>query len=106
MTKITITNAYTWYNKGDAGILLGIIETFKKIYKNNIEIDILSFTPEEDKKRYCEDSCVKNVYSNVLNPHPYKHTTVRKLPTGLPSSWYSCSICLPSTIADTQHAIA
>lgn len=80
MKKITITNAYTWYNKGDAGILLGTVNTLKKIYgEENIEIDVLSFTPEEDKKRYCEDKCIKNVYSNVLNPHPYKHTKLGKI---------------------------
>lgn len=73
MKKITITNAYTWYNKGDAGILLGIVEYLKECYKD-VSIDILSFTPEEDKKRYCEDSAISNVYSNVLNPHPYNHT--------------------------------
>ena len=55
MKKITITNAYTWYNKGDAGILLGIVETLKKIYNNDVEIDVLSFTPDDDKIRYCKD---------------------------------------------------
>jgi len=49
MKKITITNAYTWYNKGDAGILLGIISSLKKEYgEDNIEINILSFSPEID----------------------------------------------------------
>ncbi|BCP62264.1 hypothetical protein SUT380_14520 [Streptococcus parasuis] len=48
--KITITNAYTWYNKGDAGILLGTVNTLKQIYgSENIEINVLSFTPDEDK---------------------------------------------------------
>lgn len=79
MKKITITNAYTWYNKGDAGILLGIVETLKKIYNNDVEFTILSFTPEEDKARYCKDKTIKNVYSNILNPHPYKHTKIGKL---------------------------
>lgn len=77
-TKITITNAYTWYNKGDAGILLATIDTLKKIY-NNVEFNILSFTPDVDKKHYCEDKCVKCVYSNILNPHPYKKGKIGKL---------------------------
>ena len=77
-TKITITNAYTWYNKGDAGILLATIDTLKKIY-NNVEFNILSFTPDVDKKHYCEDKCVKGVYSNILNPHPYKKGKIGKL---------------------------
>lgn len=79
MKKITITNAYTWYNKGDAGILLGIVETLKKIYNNDVEIDVLSFTPNDDKIRYCKDEKIKNVYSNVLNPFPYKHTKLGKI---------------------------
>lgn len=79
MKKITITNAYTWYNKGDAGILLGIVETLKKIYNNDVEFTVLSFTPEEDKARYCKDKTIKNVYSNILNPHPYKHTKIGKI---------------------------
>lgn len=78
--KITITNAYTWYNKGDAGILLGTVNTLKQIYgSENIEVNVLSFTPDEDKKRYCEDPVIKDVYSNVLNPRPYKHTKIGKL---------------------------
>ena len=79
MKKITITNAYTWDNKGDAGILLGIIEELKKIYNGDVEFTILSFTPEKDEKHYCEDITVKKVYSNILNPHPYKHTKIGKI---------------------------
>ena len=79
MKKIIITNAYTWYNKGDAGILLGIVNTLKKIYNNNLEISVLSFTPDEDRKRYCKDKCIKEIQSNILNPHPYKHTKIGKL---------------------------
>ena len=79
MKKIVITNAYTWYNKGDAGILLGVVEALKKIYDNDISVKVLSFTPDEDKKRYCEDDKIENVYSNILNPFPYKHTKVGKL---------------------------
>ncbi|MFI3260484.1 MAG: polysaccharide pyruvyl transferase family protein [bacterium] len=78
--KITITNAYTWYNKGDAGILLATIDCLKKIYgEENVEFNILSFTPDEDKKRYCKDKSIKNVYSNILNPHPYHPSKIGKL---------------------------
>lgn len=80
MKKITITNAYTWYNKGDAGILLGIVNALKKQFgEQQIEINVLSFTPEEDAKRYCIDKTIKNIYSNILNPHPYKHTKIGKI---------------------------
>jgi len=75
--KIVITNAYTWYNKGDAGILLATVDVLKKIYTNP-EISILSFTPEEDSKRYCKDKAITEVQSNILNPHPYKHTKIGK----------------------------
>ena len=79
MQKITITNAYTWDNKGDAGILLGIIEELKYIYNGDVMFTILSFTPQKDEKHYCEDNTIKKVYSNVLNPHPYKHTKIGKI---------------------------
>ena len=79
-TTITITNAYRWRNKGDAGILLGTIENLKAIFgKENIRINVLSFTPEEDAKHYKEDPCVSEVLSNLINPNPYKHTKVGKL---------------------------
>lgn len=78
--RITITNAYTWYNKGDAGILQGIVSALKEQYgEDNIEINILSFTPDIDKENYCKDKIIKGVYSNILNPHPYKHTKLGKL---------------------------
>lgn len=79
MKKVVITNAYTWYNKGDAGILLGIVNMLKKTYNDDVEFSVLSFTPEEDAKRYCEDKSIKEVKSNILNPHPYKHTKMGKL---------------------------
>lgn len=75
---ITITNAYTWYNKGDAGILLATIDTLKKVY-SNVEFNVLSFTPDEDRKHYCKDITIKGVYSNILNPYPYKKGKVGKL---------------------------
>lgn len=77
--KITITNGYTWYNKGDSGILLGTINSIKKIYGQDIEIRILSFTPDEDAKRYCMDPIVKGVYSNILNPYPFNRSKIGKL---------------------------
>ena len=78
--NITITNAYRWRNKGDAGILLGTIENLKTIFgKENIKINVLSFTPEEDAKHYKEDPCVNEVLSNLINPNPYKHTKIGKL---------------------------
>ena len=71
--KIVITNAYTWHNKGDAGILLATIDVLKKVYKDP-EFSILSFAPDIDKIKYSSDKSIKEVESNILNPHPYKHT--------------------------------
>ncbi|MFR8869028.1 MAG: polysaccharide pyruvyl transferase family protein [Paraclostridium sordellii] len=78
MKKIVITNGYTWYNKGDSGILLGTVNTIKQIFGRTAEITILSFTPEEDAKRYCKDPQIKGVYSNILNPYPFKKTIIGK----------------------------
>lgn len=78
MKRIVITNGYTWYNKGDSGILLGTVNAIKEIFGTDAEITILSFTPEEDAKRYCEDNQIKAVYSNILNPYPFKKTKIGK----------------------------
>ena len=79
MKKIMITNAYTWDNKGDAGILLGIVEELKKIFNHDVEFTILSFTPSKDAEQYCKDKTIRHIYSNILNPHPYVHTKVGKI---------------------------
>lgn len=99
MKKVTITNAYTWYNKGDAGILLGIVETLKKVYDNNVEFTILSFTPEEDKKRYCKDKCIKNVFSATLNPFPYKNTKIGKVSKIIRLFFRMCNLYFQSKIS-------
>nr|WP_303213107.1 polysaccharide pyruvyl transferase family protein [uncultured Romboutsia sp.] len=78
MKKIVITNGYTWYNKGDSGILLGTVNAIKQIFGKEAEITILSFTPEEDAKRYCQDPQIKAVHSNILNPYPFNKTSIGK----------------------------
>ena len=67
--RIVITNAYTWGNKGDAGILLGTIDTLLDIYGNQLEVDILTFSPELDRKHYMGLPGVHGVYENVLSPY-------------------------------------
>ncbi|MGI8351378.1 polysaccharide pyruvyl transferase family protein [Niallia circulans] len=75
MKKITVMNAYTWFNKGDAGILLGTLNEINRVFsKENIEINILSFTPEVDNSHYGKVENVKRVYSNILNPYPFNKT--------------------------------
>jgi colanic acid/amylovoran biosynthesis protein len=49
--NILITNAYTWYNKGDAAILIGMFKAIR-VYIPTAEITVLSFTPEIDEKEY------------------------------------------------------
>ncbi|MFD2611098.1 polysaccharide pyruvyl transferase family protein [Paenibacillus gansuensis] len=76
--KITIMNAYTWFNKGDAGILMGHLNEINAVVENP-EIHILSFTPEVDYDRYSKLQNVKSVKSNLLNPYPFKKTKMGKL---------------------------
>jgi len=51
MTRILIPNAYTWYNKGDASIIVGMIGALRK-HIPNADITLLSFTPEVDGEKY------------------------------------------------------
>jgi colanic acid/amylovoran biosynthesis protein len=53
MTKILITNAYTWYNKGDASIVKGMIYAIRRCVPE-ADITILSFTPGIDQVQYAE----------------------------------------------------
>ncbi|WJE15270.1 polysaccharide pyruvyl transferase family protein [Halobacillus sp. ACCC02827] len=77
--KITIIDAYTWYNKGDAGILLGTVESLNQMY-NNPEIRVLSFTPRLDQLKYSQVySNINLVRTNLLNPYPLKKTKFQKL---------------------------
>lgn len=78
MKKIVITNAYTWNNKGDAAILLSTIDVLNKTF-DKPELDVLSFTPDLDRKKYSFQKTIKNVESNILNPHPYRHTKIGKI---------------------------
>lgn len=80
MKKVTVMNAYTWFNKGDAGILLGTLNEINRIFKKeDIEINILSFTPEVDFQHYSKVENIKGVYSNILNPYPFNKTKKGKL---------------------------
>lgn len=67
--RIVITNAYTWGNKGDAGILLGTIDALLDIYGSELEVDILTFSPELDRKHYMGMPGVHGVFENVLSPY-------------------------------------
>lgn len=78
--KITIISAYTWYNKGDSAILLGTIEEISNYLPENVEFNILTFTPEIDGIKYQEAIPNMNmVLSNIFNPYPLKKNKVEKL---------------------------
>lgn len=78
--KISIISAYTWYNKGDAAILMGTITELNEFYgSENIEINILTFTPNLDEKKYKSHfKNVNKVKSNIFNPYPVKKTKFNK----------------------------
>lgn len=76
--KITVMNAYTWFNKGDAGILMGTLQEINDVVKEAHEINILSFTPDTDATHYKKIKNVKGVYSNLLNPYPFKKNMIGK----------------------------
>lgn len=77
---ITIVSAYTWFNKGDAGILMGTLTELNDYYgEEKIEFNILSFTPEIDSTNYKKYfSNIANVDSNIFNPYPVKKNKLNK----------------------------
>ena len=62
--KFLITQAYSTYNKGEAAIAIGIIETIKHFFPDS-EIAILSPMPNEDSRHYSKHD-VRN-YERLLN---------------------------------------
>lgn len=51
MPRILIPNTYTWYNKGDASIVVGMVHAIRR-YVPDSEIVTLSFTPDIDQRMY------------------------------------------------------
>lgn len=64
-----ITNSYTWYNKGDAAIVLGMARAIRE-HLPSAEITVLSFTPKLDEAHYTQWDI--QTLTNVLNPYPMK----------------------------------
>lgn len=50
--KVVITNGYTWNNKGDAGIVIGTIESIRQVFGADTEFTVLTGTPEIDSENY------------------------------------------------------
>lgn len=76
--NILITNAYTWYNKGDIGIVIGMVTALRTAMPD-ANIAVLSFTPKVDEERLAELSVP--FFSNPLNPYPYCDSISYKLRT-------------------------
>lgn len=49
--RILITNAYSWYNKGDAAIVLGMIDSLRR-YFPSASVVVVTQTPEIDRVKY------------------------------------------------------
>ncbi len=52
--NIVITNVYCYLNKGDAGIVISMVEQLRKIYEDS-KIYVVSLYPEIDKGKYGND---------------------------------------------------
>lgn len=79
--KITIISAYTWYNKGDAAILMGTLTEINEFFgqQDELKINILTFTPDIDSTKYKKlFENIEHVESNIFNPYPLKKTKVSK----------------------------
>ncbi|MCL6444409.1 MAG: polysaccharide pyruvyl transferase family protein [Alicyclobacillus sp.] len=73
--RMTIANAYTWWNKGDAAIVMGTILTINRKLPSTPLVGVLSFTPTIDEPHYTSYfHNVTSVRSNLLNPYPFKKT--------------------------------
>jgi colanic acid/amylovoran biosynthesis protein len=55
MRRVVILNTYSWLNKGDTAIVLGIIQALRTNFPQ-VEISIVSATPEVDAPHYAERS--------------------------------------------------
>lgn len=77
---ITIVSAYTWFNKGDAGILMGTLTELNEYFRmKEVRFNILSFTPDIDKINYEKFfPNISKVNSNIFNPYPVKKNKFHK----------------------------
>lgn len=54
MTNLVITNVYCYLNKGDAGIVIAMLDKLRDKF-DNPTIKIISLYPELDKDKYGDD---------------------------------------------------
>jgi len=71
--SILITNAYTWYNKGDASIIIAMIKALREQWPN-VRIAILSMTPDIDEFHYqkLKVEVCSEFFGDILNSNKSK----------------------------------
>ncbi|MFC1992671.1 polysaccharide pyruvyl transferase family protein [Chloroflexota bacterium] len=92
MSKILIINSYSWYNEGDAAIIIGTLHALRE-HMPDAEITVLSMTPDVDREKYRKYDNRVQVLSNLLIP-PVDYS--KKLATALK---YSFNIIKYTSIA-------
>lgn len=65
MTKILVINSYTWYEKGDAAIIIGMLYVLRQQFPE-AEITVLSNTPDIDRKHFLRYDDRLQVFKNLL----------------------------------------
>ena len=104
MSKILITNAYTWYEKGDAAIILGMMRALRQ-YIPDANITVLSFTPRVDNRKYkkYEVKFLRNLLPLSPEDNSPKFVKAAKLLPKLIEHWLWLKLRLP--INSTENEI-
>lgn len=98
MTKILIPNAYTWYNKGDASIIVGMVRAIRQ-YIPDAQITVLSFTPEIDGEKYRKYGVkvLRNLLSLSPGDNSPKLVKIAKLLAKIVKYWLWSKVRIPIT---------
>lgn len=70
---VTIINAYSWLNKGDAGIVLGTAHALRQVYPR-AQLTVVSMTPEADRIPFQQEQI-----EIISGPFDYIYTPNRSL---------------------------
>jgi colanic acid/amylovoran biosynthesis protein len=65
MKKILIINSYTWFEKGDAAIIIGMLYTLRQQFPD-AEITLLTKNPEVDRQHFQKYDARLRVFKNLL----------------------------------------
>ncbi len=72
--KITIINGYCYLNKGDAGIIITMVKSFKEKYPDS-SISVVSLYPEIDKGKYRD--C--RILPPIITPYEGKNKVYKSI---------------------------